>query len=108
MLERAEWGGTVLRGEVLRVDLFGNILTTIPGEALGSFSRGRALTVDAPRGTVRATTGHTFGDVAPTAAVVLIGSDGFVEIACNRARAADMRKAAPGDAARLRGTDIGS
>jgi S-adenosyl-L-methionine hydrolase (adenosine-forming) len=107
-LERAEWDGAALRGEVLWVDPFGNILTTIPGAALARIPSGRAVMIDVPRGGIRATAGHTFGDVPPGAAVVLAGSDGLVEIALNRGRAADVLPAAPGDPVRFRPVDIGS
>jgi S-adenosylmethionine hydrolase len=47
--------------------------------------------------------------VAPGEAVVLTGSDGLVEIAVNRGRAADALGAAnPGDPVRLEPGDIGS
>jgi S-adenosylmethionine hydrolase len=107
-LERAEWDGTMVRGEVLWIDPFGNILTTIPGEALARFPAGAPLTVGVRGGGVRATAGYTFGDVPPGAAVVLTGSDGLVEIALNRARAAGRLGAAPGDAVTLRSVEIGS
>jgi S-adenosyl-L-methionine hydrolase (adenosine-forming) len=107
-LERAEWDGPTLRGEVLWIDPFGNILTTIPGDALARIPRRRAMMVEVRSGGICATAGHTFGDVPPGAAVVLTGSDGLVEIALNRARAADVLRPAPGDVVRLRPVDIGS
>ncbi|HLW47497.1 MAG TPA: SAM-dependent chlorinase/fluorinase [bacterium] len=108
ILERAEWDGPSLRGEVLWIDPFGNILTTIPGQALAGLPAGREISVEVQKGGLRATAGRTFGDVAPGAAVVLTGSDGFVEIALNRARAASLLGAAPGDPVWLRPADIGS
>jgi S-adenosylmethionine hydrolase len=39
---------------------------------------------------------------------VLTGSDGLVEIALNRARAAERLGAAPGDAVTIRSVEIGS
>jgi S-adenosylmethionine hydrolase len=51
----------VLRGEVLWVDRFGNLVTSLPGASL-----------------------------------VLTGSDGLVEVAVNRGRAADALAVAPG------------
>ena len=107
-LERAEWDGTMVRGEVLWIDPFGNIVTTIPGEALARFPAGAPLTVGVRGGGMRATAGYTFGDVPPGAAVVLTGSDGLVEIALNRARAAERLGAAPGDAVTIRSVEIGS
>jgi S-adenosylmethionine hydrolase len=107
-LERAEWDGSTVRGEVLWIDPFGNILTTIPGEALARFPPGAPLTVDVRGRGMRATAGNTFGDVPPGAAVVLTGSDGLVEIALNRARAAGKLGATPGDAVTLRSADISS
>jgi S-adenosyl-L-methionine hydrolase (adenosine-forming) len=107
-LEAATWDGQAFRGEVLWIDPFGNIVTTIPGDALSRVPPGAPVSVEACRGTVRAASGRTFGDVPPDAAVVLIGSDGLVEVAVNRARAADLLRAAPGDEVRIRPLDIGS
>lgn len=101
-LEDAAWDGPVLRGQVLWIDPFGNILTTIPNAMFAGFLRGRHVTVEVRGGSLRATVGETFGDVPPGAAVALIGSDGLVEIALNRGSAAGVTAAAPGDVIRLR------
>ena len=101
-LERAEWNGPVLRGEVLWIDPFGNILTTMPGAMLDRFPSGHPVRVETHGADLRAAIGHTFGAVAPGEAVVLVGSDGLVEIAVNRGAAAGVLGARPGDAVGLR------
>jgi S-adenosylmethionine hydrolase len=107
-LDEGRWDGAVLAGTVLWIDPFGNIITTIPGRLLANLPRERAI-VEAGAGTLAASTGRTFGDVPAGGAVVLVGSDGLVEIAVNRGRAADILAAVPGDPLCIRpSADIGS
>lgn len=109
-LDEGGWDGPALRGEVLWVDPFGNLVTTIPGALLAGLPDGQPTVVEVGVGakSLPATIGHTFADVPPGCAVVLRGSNGLVEIALNRGRAADALAASPGNPVRLRPADIGS
>jgi len=93
--------GRSLRGEVLWVDAFGNLITTIPGELLGDLAAARPLVVEAGAATLEATTARTFGDVPRGRAVVLVGSDGVVEVALNGESAAGRTGAGPGAPVRI-------
>lgn len=107
-LDEGGWDGPILRGAVLWVDLFGNLVTTIPGGLLGGFPEGRNAIVEVGVKVVSAAIGHTFGDVRPGHAVVITGSDGLVEIALNQGSAAEALAASPGDQVRVGPADIGS
>lgn len=82
------WDGTALRGEVLSIDPFGNLVTTIPGALIQHLAGVGAVTVETESGTLRASVARTFGDVAHGDAVVFVGSDGVVEVAINGGSAA--------------------
>ena len=107
-LDEGGWDGASLRGTVLWVDPFGNIVTTIPGGLLAGLAEGRPAVIEVGHKTLAAAFGRTFGDVPAGSAVIVKGSDGLVEIALNRGRAADVLAAAPGDPVRLEPADIGS
>lgn len=85
--ERFASGGA--RGTALAVDRFGNVATNLPGDWLQGVRAvelsGRSLPV-----------ASTYGDVAPGEALVLVGSDGYVEIAVRDGSAADVLGLAPG------------
>jgi len=107
-IDEGGWDGSTLHGRVLWVDPFGNLVTTIPGNLLAGLAEGRHAVVEVGSKALRAEVGRTFGDVAPGRAVIVKGSDGLVEIALNRGRAADVLAAAPDDPVRVRASDIGS
>ncbi len=94
--------GSVLVGEVLWIDRFGNLVTSIPGDLLGGWPPGSGAVVETAGAALPATPATTFGDVAPGQAVVLVGSDGVVEVAVNRGSAAERLAAACGMAVRVR------
>jgi S-adenosyl-L-methionine hydrolase (adenosine-forming) len=107
-IEEGGWDGSSLRGAVLWVDPFGNLVTTIPGNLLARLAEGRNAVVEVGAKGLCAGVGRTFGDAPPGGAVIVKGSDGLVEVALNRGRAADVLAAAPGDPVRVRAADIGS
>lgn len=80
---RADHDGELVRGRVVHIDRFGNIITTIPA-------------LDLPAGVSRVQVGphmfdrvvRTYGDVETGAPCVLVGSSGYLEIACRQANAA--------------------
>jgi S-adenosylmethionine hydrolase len=71
-----------MRGEVIHVDRFGNLITNIPGE----LARGSVVHLNGREiGHVR----HTYADVAAGTAVALIGSEDSLEIAVRGGNAAE-------------------
>ena len=96
--------GRVLEGEALWVDRFGNVITTIPGHLLTALPGGTSVVVETPTRAVRAWRARTFSDVAPRDVVVLIGSEGLVEVAVNGGNAAAALTASPGTGLRIRPT----
>jgi S-adenosyl-L-methionine hydrolase (adenosine-forming) len=93
--------GRTLTGEVVWVDPFGNIITSIPGSLLDAVPTGRRLVLEAQSGSLPAARGSTFADVAPDEMVVLTGSDGLVEAAVRGGSAAAIIGASPGDSIRI-------
>jgi len=88
---RAEWKDGVLRGQIIYVDRFGNLVSNVHAEQLsptsGGFGkRGWAVSVnDSDVGPLRT----TFGDVPVGGPVAYVGSSEFVEIAVNQGSAAE-------------------
>lgn len=82
---------TGVTGVVQAIDQFGNLITNIPAIALQGQSW-QVLWRDQiiPRAT-------TYSDVPPGCLVALIGSHGWLEIACHRGNAAQQLKAVWGD-----------
>ena len=87
---------------MLWVDTFGNMITSIPGALLSVLAETADLIVETARGSLRAATGRTFGDVPAGRGVVLVGSDGMVEVALNRGNAAAQMAAEVGTMLRIR------
>lgn len=93
-----------LRGEVLAVDRFGNVITNITVEHL------RRVDVLGDRVRWCVQTGRTsietwvetYGEAAPGAAVVLVGSGGYMEIAVCQGNAAEMLGVKPGSAVKVK------
>lgn len=96
------WDGRALVGEVLWVDSFGNLITTVPGALFDALRRGSAVVVETGTVTLPATAGRTFGDVRSGEAAVLVGSDGLVEVAVHGGSAAARTGALPGAGVRIR------
>ena len=91
-----------LRGEVTRVDRFGNLITNIPARTFESWMAGNRVLFTVGRLSLEAV-GRTFSDVAKGHAVALVGSSGHLEIAVNQGRAMD-RLGIPED--RVVGTEV--
>jgi S-adenosyl-L-methionine hydrolase (adenosine-forming) len=94
--------GRDLRGEVLWIDAFGNMITSIPGSLLSALPVAAHVMVEAAGRTLLARAARTFGDAPPGRGVVLVGSDGLLEIAVNRGSAAARVAATVGTALRIR------
>lgn len=74
-----------LKGEVLYVDGFGNIIINIKEK---NMPNAKMLNVKLPKTSLSINFGKTYGDVEPNAPIVLVGSHGFAEIALNQGNAA--------------------
>lgn len=94
--------GAALVGEVLWIDRFGNLVTSIPGTLLEAVPRGSDVIIEAASITLGATSAGTFADVAPGQMAVLVGGDGVVEVAQNGGSAAAAFSAAFGMPLRVR------
>jgi S-adenosylmethionine hydrolase len=79
-----------MRGEVIHVDPFGNLVTNLPAALWPRIVAAGRLRVGAHDVT---TLVRTYGDAAPGTPVALVGSQGFVEVAVVEGRA-DIRLAA--------------
>ena len=79
-------------GAVVHVDRFGNLLTSIPGDTLGSLGSG--VTVRVGNRTVPLV--QTYGELARGRAGALVGSRNRLEIAVNTGSAAAMLRARRG------------
>lgn len=86
-----------LTGEVLHVDGFGNIVTNVSGEVFASFKAGESVCVNINRRNVKVKFVKTYAEAQPKEALILVGSQGFVEIAVNLGSAAEALRAKPGD-----------
>ncbi len=95
-LPRVRADGATMKGVVLRVDAFGNVLTNFTLEDLppASDMEGR-INLEVGGKPVENMV-RTFAQGAPGEPVALIGSSGFLEIAVNRGNAAQLLGAARG------------
>lgn len=86
-----------LEGEVLHIDGFGNIITNINGHELTPLSAGDCIWAGTPSGKARLKSVNTYSEIKPQEAGILVGSQGFVEIAINQGNASEKFKVKPGD-----------
>lgn len=80
---RLERCGDELIGEVVHVDRFGTLVTSVPGSDVSVGATVRVAGHDVPLG-------RTFADVAPGALVAFVGSGGTVEVAVRDGRAEEV------------------
>jgi S-adenosylmethionine hydrolase len=81
-IPRADVTATTLRGLVLLVDRFGNLVTNIDRRTFEAFARDRAVAVTAG-GLLIAGVVATYADIRPGEACALFGSTDHLEIAVN-------------------------
>jgi S-adenosyl-L-methionine hydrolase (adenosine-forming) len=87
-LPKPKTDGKTIRGVVLRVDHFGNLITNLTAEnAPALFAADAAFTIRTGSGTVTKIV-PTFANGAAGEAVGIVGSSGYLEICVNRANAA--------------------
>jgi len=93
----------VIEGEVIHVDGFGNLITSLPGDVLkGAGDSDIGVEVDGGEGLFAPLVGRTFSDVEPGALVAYVGSGGQVEIARRDGSAARRMDASRGTVVRVR------
>jgi hypothetical protein len=93
------WRGSMLSGQVLYVDPFGNLVTNIPS---GLLRPGAALTLRTARGGRSVRVCATYGAGARGELLLVPGSEGLVEIAVREGSAAAHTGLRGGSAVRLR------
>jgi hypothetical protein len=86
-LPKPKGDGKALKGVVLRVDRFGNLITNFtPENAPALFADGGKFTLKAGTGSVSKIV-STFAEGGPGEPVALVGSSGYLEISVNRGNA---------------------
>lgn len=84
---------TELRGCVLNIDSFGNLVTNIDASMVSSFTKlGEALKVIIGGKVLVVSFAHTFGEVAPSKCLCYLGSSGMLELAENQGNLANKLK----------------
>ncbi len=106
-LPEAQRDAAEMRGAVIHVDRFGNVLTNLPGEWLDDAPPAARLEVVAQVASreaivIEATVGRAYGDVPSGEYIVLSNETGQIEVARNQASAADALGVHAGDGIRLR------
>lgn len=97
--------GRALAGEVIYIDSFGNIVTNIAGDLVVAYgytpllAAGALLRVETER---KSSSAHyARGDLSPSELIVTVGSHGQIEIAANRASAAQRLRVRVGETLRI-------
>ncbi|HVV53474.1 MAG TPA: SAM-dependent chlorinase/fluorinase [Polyangia bacterium] len=91
-----------LEGEVIHVDGFGNLITSLPAEAVARMGAEASVEVEGTAGRFEPQLGRTFSDVEPGALIAYIGSGGQLEIARRDGSASQRLGAERGTIVRLR------
>jgi hypothetical protein len=87
----------VLTGEILYVDRFGNIITNIDQENLRCLNARGWVEVALGLQKIKVKLGETYAQAKRHEPLVLLGSQGYVEIAINQGNAAEKFHANPSD-----------
>ena len=99
----AERIGNEVRGQVLEVDRYGNVLTNIPAALVAAIgvTRGQTLRVHVGAAEWTAPLVKTYSDVAAGKRLALINSEGHLELAINRGNLGAAVGAASGQSVRV-------
>jgi len=89
--------GSMLVGEVVHVDDFGNIVTNIPEENLKAFKNKDKIHVTIGKRRVRLELLRAYAEAARGEPLALVGGHGFLEISLNQGNAAERLGARGGD-----------
>ena len=92
-----------VRGQVVMADIFGNLITNIPGRFAAQLAPGgEPLALAWEGGGVVSRLVGTYAEAPPGTTVLLVGSSGYLEISVNRGSAAERTGVEGGDTVRLR------
>jgi S-adenosylmethionine hydrolase len=94
----------VVEGEVIHVDGFGNLITSLPAEVVARATPDWTVEVEGADGRFEPRLGRTFSDVEPAALIAYVGSGGQLEIARRDGSAAQRLGAGRGTIVRVRST----
>ncbi len=86
-----------LIGEVLHVDSFGNIITNVTDQDLNHLRIGNSLRTEVADCKMNLKIGRTYAESKRGEALILVGSQGYLEIAINQGNAAEKFDAKQGD-----------
>jgi S-adenosylmethionine hydrolase len=86
-----------LKGEILHVDGFGNMITNFREDDLKLLRVKTSINVELANSKMNLKLGKTYAETKPKETIALVGSHGYVEIAVNQGSAAEEFKAKPGD-----------
>jgi S-adenosylmethionine hydrolase len=88
----------IIRGEVVRVDRFGNLITNIPGDSLAQV--GGKLEIRVGRAVLRELC-RSYGDAPKGKLIAVVGSTGHLEISVNKGNAQKRTGARAGSTVRI-------
>lgn len=94
---KVELSNNEATGEILYVDGFGNIVTNLSEETLAGLKVGKSVNVIINRHRIEMRIGKTYAEAQPDEFLVLMGSQGYIEIAKNQGDTHEELKAKPGD-----------
>jgi S-adenosylmethionine hydrolase len=94
---RVTFSKGTLTGEILHIDGFGNIVTNVTEENLKRLHAKNSVNIEMANCSMSLKLAKTYAEAKPEQAVILVGSQGYVEIAVNQGNAARKFKAEPGD-----------
>ena len=84
-----ERSATALRGEVVAIDYFGNVITNLDAQTLSAFAPADCLVVHIAERSLHSLR-ITYAAEPPGSLMALIGSHGFLEVAANHGHAGDL------------------
>ncbi|MGQ4891193.1 MAG: SAM hydrolase/SAM-dependent halogenase family protein [Candidatus Njordarchaeia archaeon] len=76
-------------GKIIYIDIFGNIVTSIPNFELSNLEFGTEMIIKVKDRLINASLKRTYGEAEQNEFIILRGSQGFVEIAMNQKSAAE-------------------
>ncbi len=92
--------GRTLRGEIIHIDAFGNLITNITEGALTEFVKGHRFRIRAGRRTIREVK-ESYWQGKSSEPMGLVGSGGFLEISVREGNAQEALKARKGDEVKI-------
>jgi S-adenosyl-L-methionine hydrolase (adenosine-forming) len=94
--------GEVIEGEIIHVDGFGNLITSLPGDVVTTLGGQVVVELDTSEGRFEPSFGRTFADVESGGLIAYVGSGGQLEIARRDGSAARRTGAYRGSVVRVR------